>query len=324
MNVLITGGAGYIGSHTVLQLSESKHRTVVCDDLSNSHQEAVFGAEFHHINITDARMDALFRQCRFDAVIHFAASISVSESVLNPYKYYMNNTAATLKLLELCVRYKVAYFILSSTAAVYGIPDDIPINEEADLMPINAYGHSKLMAERIVMDVADQAGFKYAILRYFNVAGADLQARIGQNNREATHLIKVACMTALGQLEQMELYGTDYDTADGTCVRDYIHVLDISEVHLRALDYLSNGGKSDIFNCGYGSGYSVKEILSAVKRISRVDFKVVESKRRVGDPAELVAASDKIKRTLGWQPRYQSLDTIIESALAWEKKLAIR
>ena len=321
MNVLITGGAGYIGSHTVLQLSESEHRTVVCDDLSNSHQEAVIGAEFHHINITDARMDALFRQYRFNAVIHFAASISVPESVLNPYKYYMNNTAATLKLLELCVHHKITYFILSSTAAVYGIPDNIPINEEADLIPINTYGHSKLMAERMVIDVANQAGFKYAILRYFNVAGADLQARIGQNNREATHLIKVACMTALNQLEQMELYGTDYDTADGTCVRDYIHVLDISELHLRALDYLSKGGKSNIFNCGYGSGYSVKEILAAVKRISQVDFKVVESERRAGDPAELVAACDKIKKVLGWQPRYQSLDTIIGSALAWERKL---
>ena len=323
MNILVTGGAGYVGSHVVLQLSESKHRTVVCDDLSNSHKEAVIGADFHQIDIADIRMDALFKQYHFDAVMHFAASISVPESLQNPYEYYMNNTVATLKLLKLCTRYKIDYFILSSTAAVYGIPDNIPIDEEAELMPINVYGHSKLMAEQMVTDVANQAGFKYAILRYFNVAGADLQARIGQNSREATHLIKVACMAALDRIENIKLYGTDYDNADGTCVRDYVHVLDISNAHLDVLDYLSKGGRSDVFNCGYSSGYSVKEILSAVKRISQVDFKIVESERRAGDPPELIAANDKIKRILGWQPRYQSLDIIIESALAWERKLAI-
>ena len=323
MNILVTGGAGYVGSHVVLQLSESEHHTVVCDDLSNSRKEAVIGADFHQIDIADTRMDALFKQYHFDAVMHFAASVSVPESVQNPYQYYMNNTVVTLKLLELCARYKIGYFILSSTAAVYGIPDNIPIDEEAELMPINAYGYSKLMAEQMVIDVVSQAGFKYAILRYFNVAGADLQARIGQNNREATHLIKVACMTALNQIDHIKLYGTDYNTPDGTCVRDYIHVLDISKAHLNVLDYLSKGGKSDIFNCGYSSGYSVKEILGAVKRISQVDFKVVESERRAGDPPELVAANNKIKRILGWQPNYQSLDTIIESALAWERKLAI-
>ena len=324
MNILVTGGAGYVGSHVVLQLSEFGHRTVVCDNLSNSREAAVIGADFHQIDIADTRMDALFKQYHFDAVMHFAASVSVPESVQNPYKYYMNNTVATLKLLELCVRYETGYFILSSTAAVYGIPDNIPIDEEADLIPVNAYGHSKLMAEQMVIDVADQAGFKYAILRYFNVAGADLQARIGENNLEATHLIKIACMTAVNRVEHIKLYGADYDTPDGTCVRDYIHVLDISKAHIDVLDYLSKGGKSDVFNCGYGSGYSVKEILSAVRRISQVDFKVVESERRAGDPPELVAANDKIKRILGWQPRYQSLDTIIESALAWERKLAIK
>ena len=322
MNILVTGGAGYVGSHIVLQLSESEHRTVVCDDLSNSREEAVIGAEFHRIDIADTRMDTLFKQHHFDAVMHFAASVSVPESMQNPYKYYANNTAATLKLLELCACYKISYFIFSSTAAVYGMPDNIPIDEEAEPMPINAYGHSKLMAERMVMDIADRVGFKYAILRYFNVAGADLQARIGQNSREATHLIKVACMAAVNRLEHIDLYGTDYDTADGTCVRDYIHVLDISEAHLQALDYLSKGGKSDIFNCGYGIGYSVKEILSAVKDISQVDFKVVESGRRAGDPPELIASNNKIKKIFGWQPCYQNLDTMIESALAWERKLA--
>ena len=322
MNILVTGGAGYVGSHIVLQLSDSEHRTVVCDDLSNSREEAVIGAEFYRMDIADVRMDALFRQYHFDAVMHFAASVSVPESMQNPYKYYANNTVATLKLLELCARYKISYFIFSSTAAVYGMPDNIPIDEEAHPLPINAYGHSKLMAERMVIDVADQAGFKYAILRYFNVAGADSQARIGQNSKEATHLIKVACMAAVDRVEHIQLYGTDYDTADGTCVRDYIHVSDISEAHLQALDYLSRGGKSNIFNCGYGIGYSVKEILSAVKDISRVDFKVVESDRRAGDPPELIASNNKIKKILGWQPRYRNLDSIIESALAWERKLA--
>ena len=322
MNILVTGGAGYVGSHVVLQLSESDHRTVVCDDLSNSYKKAVIGADFHQIDIADTRMNALFKQYHFDAVIHFAASVSVKESVQNPCKYYMNNTVATLKLLKLCADYKIGCFILSSTAAVYGTPNNIPIDEEADLMPINAYGHSKLMAEQMVIDVAGQAGFKYAILRYFNVAGADLQSRIGENNLEATHLIKIACMAAVNRVEHIKLYGTDYITPDGTCVRDYIHVLDISKAHLDVLDYLSKSGKSDIFNCGYSSGYSVKEILSAVKRVSQVDFKVVESERRAGDPPELIAANDKIKRILGWQPRYQGLDIIIESALAWERKLA--
>ena len=321
MNILVTGGAGYVGSHVALQLSEHDHSAVVCDDLSNSSKEAVIGAKFHQIDIADAQMETLFREYHFDAVMHFAASVSVLESVQNPFKYYMNNTVATLKLLELCSRYKIAYFILSSTAAVYGTPNTTPIAEEVPLKPINAYGHSKLMAEQMVVDIAEQAGFKYAILRYFNVAGADLQVRIGQNSPEATHLIKVACMAATNQERQIKLYGTDYNTADGTCVRDYIHVLDISDAHLCALDYLSQGGKSDIFNCGYGRGYSVKEILSAVKRISKTDFKVVETSRRAGDPPELIANNEKIRSIMGWQPHYDDIDVIIESALNWERKL---
>ena len=321
MNILVTGGAGYVGSHVALQLSEHDHSAVVCDDLSNSSQEAVIGEKFHQIDIADAQMEMLFKEYHFDAVMHFAASVSVSESVQNPFKYYMNNTVATLKLLELCSRYKIAYFILSSTAAVYGTPNTTPIAEEVPLKPINAYGHSKLMAEQMVVDIAEQAGFKYAILRYFNVAGADLQVRIGQNSPEATHLIKVACMAATNRERQIKLYGTDYNTADGTCVRDYIHVLDISDAHLCALDYLSQGGKSDIFNCGYGRGYSVKEILSAVKRISKTDFKVVETSRRAGDPPELIANNEKIRRVMGWQPHYDDIDVIIESALNWERKL---
>ena len=324
MNILVTGGAGYVGSHVVLQLSEHEHSTVVCDDLSNSRKETVIGAKFHQIDVADAQMETLFKEYRFDAVMHFAASVSVPESVQNPYQYYMNNTVATLKLLELCARYKIAYFILSSTAAVYGTPKTTPIAEEAPLTPINAYGHSKLMAEQMVVDIAEQAGFKYAILRYFNVAGADLQVRIGQNSPKATHLIKVACMAATNQEKQMNLYGTDYDTADGTCVRDYIHVLDISNAHLCALDYLSQGGKSDIFNCGYGRGYSVKEILSAVKRLSKENFKIAETDRRAGDPPELIANNEKIKSTIEWKPRYDDIDIIIESALAWERKLASR
>ena len=324
MNILVTGGAGYIGSHVVLQLCERKHCVVVCDDLSNSYKQAVIGAELHQFDITDARMEGLFKQYHFDAVMHFAASVSVLESEQNPYKYYKNNTVATLKLLELCMRYEIKYFVLSSTAAVYGVPDTIPIDEDIALKPINAYGHSKLMCERMVMDIAEQAGFRYVILRYFNVAGADLQSRIGENNRKATHLVKIACMTATRRDGQMNLYGTDYPTEDGTCMRDYIHVLDIADVHINSLDYLLNSGKSDIFNCGYGHGYSVKEILETVKRISCTNFKIIESGRRAGDPPELIANTDKITRIMGWQSRYDDMDIIIESALNWEKELKSR
>ena len=322
MNILVTGGAGYIGSHVVLQLRERDHCVVVCDDLSNSFKEAVIGAEFYELDIADSRMEDIFKQYRFDAVMHFAASISVPESVRNPCKYYMNNTVATFKLLELCTRYRITSFILSSTAAVYGIPATIPVDENSPLKPINAYGHSKLMCERLVVDIARQARFKYAILRYFNVSGADMQARIGENNKEAAHLIKIACMAAINRSSKMDLYGTDYETEDGTCVRDYIHVLDIADAHLCALDYLSEGGESDIFNCGYGHGYSVKDILETVKRVGQVNFKVVETDRREGDPPELIASNDKIKRVLEWKARYDDIGIIVQSALAWERKLA--
>ena len=321
MNILITGGAGYVGSHVVLQLTNQDHGVVVCDDLSNSYKEAVIGAPLYQLDITDTQMDDLFRKHRFAAVMHFAASVSVLESMQNPYKYYMNNTVAMLKLLELCVVHKVKYFVLSSTAAVYGIPDSIPVDEDAPLKPINAYGHSKSMCERLLIDIANQAGLKYAILRYFNVAGADLLTRIGENNLAATRLVKIACMTAMKQNRHINLYGTDYDTADGTGVRDYIHVLDIADVHLNVLDYLASGGKSDIFNCGYGHGYSVKEILETVRRLSRTNFKIIESERRIGDPPELIANNDKIQRILGWHSRYDDINIIIESAFNWEKKL---
>ncbi|MBC6413827.1 MAG: UDP-glucose 4-epimerase GalE [Chromatiales bacterium] len=321
MNILITGGAGYVGSHVVLQLSEQAHCVVVCDDLSNSYKEAVIGAELYQQNIADAQMENLFKQYRFDVVMHFAASVSVLESMHNPYQYYMNNTAATLKLLQLCSHYKIKYFILSSTAAVYGTPDSKLIDENTPLAPVNAYGHSKLMCERLVMDISSQAGFRYVILRYFNVAGADLQSRIGENNLQNTHLVKIACLTATQRDGQMNLYGTDYDTEDGTCVRDYIHVLDIADAHIAAQNYLLQGGESTIFNCGYGHGYSVKEILNAVKRISCNDFKIINSARRAGDPPVLVADNNKIKKILNWQPHYDNIDIIIESALNWERKL---
>jgi len=321
MNILLTGGAGYVGSHTALQLCEQGHRVVICDNLSNSHQPPEVGAAFYHIDVADKQMDELFKQHRFDTVMHFAASVSVPESMQNPYQYYLNNTLASFRLLELCMRHKIAHFILSSTAAVYGTPDAIPIDEDAPLKPINPYGTSKLMCEQLLADIARQGGFNYAILRYFNVAGADPQGRIGENSRDATHLIKVACAAAV-HCRSVALYGSDYATADGTCVRDFIHVSDIAWAHCCALEHLATGGRSDIYNCGYGHGYSVREILNTVKKISGVDFAVMESARRPGDPPELIANSNKIKSILGWQAHHDDIEGIVESALNWEKKLA--
>ncbi|HTG81177.1 MAG TPA: UDP-glucose 4-epimerase GalE, partial [Geobacteraceae bacterium] len=269
-----------------------------------------------------AALEAVFGRYRFDAVLHFAASIVAPESVTNPLKFYGNNTRNTLNLLQACVRAGVARFIFSSTAAVYGLPETGVASEESPTAPINPYGTSKLMSEWMLRDTAFAHGLTYVALRYFNVAGADPQARIGQRTPEATHLIKVCCQAALGMRDAVSIFGTDYPTPDGTGVRDYIHIEDLAAAHLSALSHLERGGDSATFNVGYGRGASVREVIGVVKEISGVDFTVIEAPRRPGDPANLVAKADLIKGKLGWEPHYNDLRTIVADAWRWERRLA--
>ena len=325
MRVLVTGGAGYIGSHVVKLLGERGEKVLVYDNLSTGHRWAVLYGDLVEADLEDERtLEDVF--CSFcpEAVIHFAAKIVVPESVRDPLLYYENNVSNSLKLLKVALRHKVRAFVFSSSAAVYGIPDAVPIKEEAPLKPINPYGWSKAMVEKVLEDFSLAYGLKYVSLRYFNVAGADLQGRIGQASKEPTHLITRALKAALGELEEMEIYGTDYPTRDGTCIRDYIHVEDLAWAHLLALFYLMDGGHSTVFNCGYGRGYSVKEVIEAVKRVTGVDFRVKEAPRRPGDPPELVADPQKIRDVLGWAPRYDDLHLIIRTAWDWEKKYVLR
>lgn len=320
--ILVTGGAGYIGSHVVKQLGDAGHAVTVLDNLSTGRREAVLSGELVVGDLGDsALLDTVLSQGQFDAVMHFAGSIVVPESVTDPLKYYANNTANTLHLLGACVRHGVNRFIFSSTAAVYGIADKALVSEDEPLAPINPYGASKMMSERMIADAAAAHPLKYVILRYFNVAGAEAGGRLGQSGGVATHLIRVACQTALGLRPEMTIFGNDYPTPDGTCIRDYVHVEDLARAHLEALGYLRRGSDSVVGNFGYGRGHSVREVIEAVKQASGVDFAVRLGERRAGDPARLVAANARIKAAFGWQPRGTSLDEITRSALAWEKRL---
>jgi UDP-glucose 4-epimerase len=322
MQVLVTGGAGYVGSHVVKALWAAGHRVVVYDNLSTGHAWAVQGSELVVGDLAERdRLAALLAKRAFHAVLHFAAHIWVHESVRDPVKYYRNNVANALNLFELAARHRVAHLVFSSSAAVYGQPDLPLIDETAPLAPINPYGASKMMAERLLADIGAASGLRYAILRYFNVAGADPEGRIGEATPDNHHLIKVACETALGLRPALRILGTDYPTPDGTCIRDYIHVEDLAQAHVAALDHLARGGMSTVLNCGYGHGLSVRTVVDAVRRISGVAFAVEDGPRRPGDPASLVADNARIRKLLGWQPRYDDLELIVGSAWAWEQQL---
>ncbi len=322
MRILITGGAGYIGSHVLKALGKLGHEITVVDNLSTGFAKAVTAGNLIVADLADrSKIESIFEAGKFEAVVHFAGSIVVPDSVSQPLYYYQNNTINSHFLLTMCEKYKIKNFIFSSTAAVYGMPKDGVCREDSELLPINPYGQSKLMTEHMLRDLAfANKNFKYIALRYFNVAGADPDGQIGQSFPKATHLIKAACEAATAKRTHMDLFGTDYPTPDGSCVRDYIHVTDLADAHVKALDYLVGGGESQPLNCGYGHGFSVKEVIARVKEITGVNFKVNELGRRAGDPASLTAESSRLSKLTGWKPKYDDLNVIIKSAYEWEKK----
>jgi UDP-glucose 4-epimerase len=321
--ILVTGGAGYIGSHVVRQLGEAGERIVVLDDLSTGFRQAVLYGDLVVGNTGDAKvLDEIFATHDIDTVMHFAAHTIVPESVADPLKYYRNNTCASRTLLERSLNAGVRHVVFSSTAAVYGMPSSGEASEDSPLAPINAYGTSKLMTEWMLRDVAAATPLRYVALRYFNVAGSDPMGRIGQATAKATLLTKVACEVVVGKRDHVSIYGTDYPTRDGTGVRDYIHVEDLADAHLKALAYLRGGGESTTLNCGYGRGYSVRELLNMVETVAGHPIPKREAPRRAGDPPTLVARASRIRSLLGWQPRHDNLKDIVETALAWERKLA--
>jgi UDP-glucose 4-epimerase len=326
MTILVTGGAGYIGSHMVHALVDAGERVVALDNLSTGFAWAVPSRALLVTGDSgdQALVTKLIAEHRIHSIIHFAASVVVPESVADPLKYYRNNTANSRNLIECAVKGGVRRLIFSSTAAVYGNPARVPVTEDDPTPPMSPYGSSKLRTETMLRDAGAAHGLDYVILRYFNVAGADPQLRTGQSTRNATHLIKVAVEAALGLRAKIEVFGADYPTRDGTCIRDYIHVSDLIAAHAEALAYLARGGAPATFNCGYGHGFSVLEVIDTVKRVSGVDFRVDYAPRRPGDPAEIIAASGRIRDTLGWKPQFDDLSTIVAHALEWERKLSKR
>jgi UDP-glucose 4-epimerase len=332
-SILVTGGAGYIGSHVVRQLAQDKNvKVTVLDNRCGGSFDSVtvlrafFSPErfeFIELDLSNfGELESVFKTHSFDAVIHFAAHLQVGESVLDPLKYYMNNTVNTTNLINMCIKYDIGKFIFSSTAAVYGEPAEMPIGETTPTSPINPYGMSKLMSEQVLQDTAKANNdFKYVILRYFNVAGGAADGILGECHEPETHLIPLIVHAAIGKREKIMMFGDDYDTPDGSCIRDYVHVEDLAAAHIQALEYLARGNESDVFNCGYGHGFSVKEVIGTVKRVSKVDFTVELAPRREGDPAELVADNTRIKEKMGWTPKFDDLELICASALDWERKM---
>jgi UDP-glucose 4-epimerase len=320
--ILVTGGAGYIGSHVVKALGEKGFSVLVYDNLSKGYRDAVLHGELIVGDLADTKLlGRTVKEFRPDAVMHFAAFIEVGESVIDPIKYYQNNVANTISLLTVITRNQVNKFIFSSSAAVYGSPEKVPITEDEKISPINPYGQSKAIVEKVVGDLSATTDFQHVSLRYFNTAGADATGRIGERHNPESHLIPLVLKTAKGERQSIKVYGTDYPTPDGTCIRDYIYIEDLAAAHLLALNYLLDGGKTDFFNCGYGHGYSVKEVIDTVKKVTGMNFPVQETERRAGDPPVLIADSSKLKKQLLWKPRHDSLEYIIKTAWEWEKKL---
>ena len=321
-SILVTGGAGYIGSHVVRQLGAAAEKVIVLDNLGRGFRQAVTAGELIVGDVGDhALVSGLLAKHRVETVMHFAAHTIVPESVAQPLKYYGNNTCSTRSLLQACLDHGVKHFVFSSTAAVYGMPDEGYADEESPTRPINAYGTSKLMSEWMLRDVAAVSGLRYVALRYFNVAGSDPGGRIGQATQGATLLTKVACEAMVGKRPHVSVFGSDYPTPDGTGMRDYLHVEDLAAAHLNALAYLRSDGKSVTLNVGYGHGYSVREVLRMVETVGGKPLVIREEARRAGDPAYLVARADRIRTELGWRPRYDDLQAIVSHSLTWERKL---
>ena len=321
MNILVVGGAGYIGSHMVWLLGQMGARATVLDDLSSGHRDAVIDAELVHGSLADeALLELVLAKGRFDAVMHFASFIQVGESVRDPAKYYRNNVANTLNLLQAMHRHGVKRFVFSSTAAVYGNPAYVPIDEAHPQQPINPYGRSKLMIEQVLSDFAQAYGMQSVCLRYFNAAGAHPEALLGERHDPETHLIPLVLQAASGRQPHITVYGRDYDTPDGTCIRDYIHVMDLAQAHWQALQYLMGDGSSGVFNLGNGQGFSVQEVIEMARQVSGRAISVQEGERRAGDPPRLVADARLAREVLGWQPLYAELETIVRHAWAWEQK----